>query len=104
MEAHRSVSVGEGSWSPQGRGRRRAISRSKRRKRIATKKKRREKGRRAEPSGSKPHSYGESFWWSGVMSGSQNETMARIEERAVVMSSVVSSRFIIFPWSLTKAG
>lgn len=38
------------------------------------------------------------------MSGSQNETMARIEERAVVMSSVVSSRFIIFPWSLTKAG
>ena len=50
------VNSGEGSWSPQGRGRRRAISRSNRRNRIATRKNRREKGRRAEPSGSKPHS------------------------------------------------
>lgn len=61
-EAHRRVNIGEGSWSPQGRGRRRAISRSKRRKRIATRKNRMEKGRRADPRGSKPHSYGESFW------------------------------------------
>lgn len=61
-EAQRSVKVGEVSWSPQGRGKRRAISRSKRRKRIAMRKNRMEKGRRAEPNGSKPHSYGESFW------------------------------------------
>jgi len=55
-EAQKKVNRGEESWSPHGRGRRRAISRSKRRKRIATRKKRREKGSRAEPSGSKPHS------------------------------------------------
>ena len=47
---------GCGSWFPHGRGRRRAISRSNRRNRIATRKKRREKGKRAEPSGSNPHS------------------------------------------------
>lgn len=55
-EAQENVVSGEGSWSPQGRGRRRAISRSKRRNRIATRKNRREKGSRADPSGSKPHS------------------------------------------------
>lgn len=54
--AQRNVSKGDGSWSPQGRGKRRAISRSKRRKRMATRKNRREKGSRAEPRGSKPHS------------------------------------------------
>ena len=54
--AHVNVSSGEASWSAQGRGRRSAISRSKRRKRIATRKNRREKGSRAEPTGSKPHS------------------------------------------------
>lgn len=56
MEAHRKVVRGEDSWSPHGSGRRRAISRSKRRNRIATRKKRREKGRRADPRGSNPHS------------------------------------------------
>ena len=50
------VVKGEDSWFPHGRGSRRAISRSNSRKRIATRKKRREKGKRAEPSGSKPHS------------------------------------------------
>lgn len=54
--AHRKVSTGELSWSPQGRGSSKAISRSNKRKRIATRKNRRENGRRAEPSGSKPHS------------------------------------------------
>ena len=47
---------GEGNWSPQGRGSRSAISRSNSKKRIATKKNRSEKGRRADPRGSKPHS------------------------------------------------
>lgn len=55
-EAQRNVVSGDESWSPHGRGRRRAISRSKRRKRIATRKNRSEKGSRAEPRGSKPHS------------------------------------------------
>lgn len=55
-EAQKNVMRGEESWSPHGRGSKRAISRSNRRKRIATKKNRSEKGRRAEPKGSKPHS------------------------------------------------
>lgn len=61
VEAQRKVMRGEESWSPQGSGKRRAISKSKRRKRIATRKNRRENGKRADPKGSKPHSYGESF-------------------------------------------
>ena len=40
----------------QGSGRRSAISRSKSRNVIATKKNFMEKGRRADPMGSKPHS------------------------------------------------
>lgn len=43
-------------WVAQGRGNRRAISRSKRRKVIATRKNFMEKGRRADCIGSKPHS------------------------------------------------
>ena len=64
-EAQKKVRRGDVNWSPQGRGSSRAISRSKRRKRIATRKNRREKGSRADPRGSNPHSYGESFSWSG---------------------------------------
>jgi len=59
--AQMKVSSGDASWSPQGRGRRSAISKSKRRKRMAIKKNRSEKGSRADPMGSKPHSYGDSF-------------------------------------------
>lgn len=55
-EAQENVSRGEESWSPQGRGRRSAISRSNSRKRIATRKNRSEKGSRADPRGSNPHS------------------------------------------------
>lgn len=101
-EAHKKVERGEESWSPQGSGRRRAISRSKRRNKIATRKKRREKGRRAEPRGSKPHSYGESFSWSGVIRGSQNETMANSIDRAMAINAIVVIKFIIFPWISTK--
>lgn len=56
VKAQIKVNRGEASWSPQGRGRRRAISRSNKRKRMAIRKNRREKGKRAEPRGSKPHS------------------------------------------------
>ena len=103
-EAQKKVSRGEGSWSPQGRGSRRAISRSKRRKRIATRKKRREKGMRAEPRGSKPHSYGESFSWSGFIWGSQNEMRSKAMESKRAIVIIVVTRFIIFPWTLTKTG
>lgn len=43
-------------WEAHGSGRSRAISRSKRRNVIATRKNFIEKGRRADPIGSKPHS------------------------------------------------
>lgn len=43
-------------WDAHGRGRSSAISRSKRRNVIATKKNFIEKGRRADPRGSNPHS------------------------------------------------
>lgn len=56
MDVQVSVVVGFWSWVAHGRGRRRAISRSNRRKRMATRKNRIENGSRAEPSGSKPHS------------------------------------------------
>lgn len=69
---------------------------------MATRKKRSEKGRRADPTGSKPHSYGDSFSWSGVIRGSQNETMAKTVDRAMAISAIVVIRFIIFPWILTK--
>lgn len=51
----------------QGIGSKRTISRSNRMKRMATRKNRREKGSRAEPRGSNPHSKGVSFSWSGVI-------------------------------------
>lgn len=54
--AQKKVKRGEASWSPQGRGSRRAISRSNSKNRMAMRKNRREKGRRAVPRGSKPHS------------------------------------------------
>lgn len=46
------------AWIAQGKGRSNAISRSNRRNVIATKKNFIENGKRAEPTGSKPHSYG----------------------------------------------
>lgn len=104
MAAQSRVSVGSGVWFPHGRGRRRAISRSKSRNKIAIKKNRRENGSRADPSGSKPHSYGESFSASGLTWGNQNDTRARAMDRAVVMIIVVRIKFIIFPWGLTKTG
>lgn len=45
-------------WDAHGRGSRRAISRSNSRNVMATKKNFIEKGRRADPIGSNPHSYG----------------------------------------------
>jgi len=44
-----------------GSGNKRAISKSKSKNKIATRKNRKEKGNRADFNGSKPHSYGELF-------------------------------------------
>ena len=48
-------------WDAHGSGKSRAISRSNNRNVIATRKNFMEKGRRADPMGSKPHSYGLAF-------------------------------------------
>lgn len=44
------------AWDAHGRGKRRAISRSNNRNVMATRKNFMEKGRRADPMGSNPHS------------------------------------------------
>ena len=92
--AQRKVVRGLASWSPHGRGRRSAISRSNKRKRMATRKKRRENGRRADPRGSNPHSYGESFSESGFICGSQKETKVRRRERRAAIRRMVDTKFI----------
>ena len=56
MEVQTRVVVGDSSWIAHGSGSRRAISKSKRRNKIATRKNRMEKGSRADPRGSNPHS------------------------------------------------
>lgn len=100
--AQNSVWSGDNNWFPQGRGRRRAISRSNSRNKIATRKKRRENGRRAFPRGSKPHSYGDNFSLSGLSDGSQNAINTRIREIRAVAATEDMMRFITFPWVLTK--
>lgn len=102
VAAHRRVRVGSGNWFPHGSGNNRAISKSNSRNRMATRKNRSENGSRADPSGSKPHSYGESFSASGFICGSQKETRARISDKAVEINMVIMIKFIIFPWGLTK--
>lgn len=52
-----------------GRGKRRAISRSNRRNKIATRKNRKENGSRADFKGSNPHSYGDFFSLSAFRLG-----------------------------------
>lgn len=89
-----------GDWScvAHGRGSRRAISRSNSRNRMATRKNRIEKGSRAEPSGSNPHSYGDSFSESGVIWARQKfravKAMLRVRER-VIMNMIM---FIALLW------
>lgn len=100
--AQKNVWAAFGSWSPHGRGRSSAISRSNSRNRIATKKNRIENGSRADPRGSNPHSYGESFSESGFICGSQNDTMIRMPGRAIVIIRTEIIGFIIFPWGLTR--
>lgn len=83
----------------QGEGKRSAISRSNSRNRIATRKKRIEKGKRAFPIGSKPHSYGESFSASGPVCGNHRAIVISTVTRAmankiVMMSFIIPSRVL----------
>lgn len=97
-EAQASVVVGFCSWVAHGRGSRRAISRSNRRNRIATRKKRIENGSRADPSGSKPHSYGDSFSASGFIWAIQKFSAVRMRLRVrdrVIMKVIM---FIALLW------
>lgn len=98
MEAHISVVVGELSWMAHGRGSSRAISKSNSRKRIATRKNRIENGRRADPSGSNPHSYGDNFSESGFVCASQKFSVVRMILRIreeVIMNRII---FITLLW------
>lgn len=98
VEVQISVFVGVWSWVAQGRGRSKAISRSNRRNRIATKKNRIEKGRRAEPSGSNPHSYGESFSGSGFIWASKKFSVVRMMLRVRDKVIIKVIMFIALLW------
>lgn len=88
VEVQISVVMGDWSCVAHGRGSRSAISRSNSRNRIATRKNRIEKGSRAEPSGSNPHSYGDSFSESGFIWASQKFRVVRAmlspRDRAII--------------------
>lgn len=76
-----------------GRGRRSAISRSNNKNRIATRKNREEKGSRAVPWGSNPHSYGESF--SAFEYGIGNQKATVISAVTMASDSMIMNRIVI---------
>ena len=81
-------------------GSKRVISTSKIKKITAIRKKRREKGIRAEPLGSNPHSKGEFFSRSLIVFLERvDETSMRILDRMRVNKMKVDSERIIFPGS-----
>lgn len=78
-------------------GRRRVISTSKIKKITAIKKKRRENGRRADPLGSNPHSYGEFFSRSRIVFLDRTEARIMTIKDTVRVRIEISSRVkIIF--------
>lgn len=100
--AHSNICITSGSWSPHGSGRSSAISRSNKINKMATRKNRIENGSRADPKGSNPHSYGESFSESGFICGSQNDTIIKIHESREVINIIEIIGFITSPWLLAK--
>lgn len=97
IEVQVVVVGGFGRFIAHGTGSRRAISRSNRRNRIATRKKRNEKGRRPDPRGSNPHSYGDSFSVSGAVCGSQKLIVTNSAVTRVVVVNIVV--MVIYPSS-----
>lgn len=96
-----SMVVSLSVWEAHGSGSRSAISRSNSKKVIATRKNFIEKGRRAEPMGSKPHSYGLDFSAYTFICGSQNAIVTRSEASKVLIIKV-KIKFIILSWVITK--
>lgn len=84
-----------------GRGRRRAISKSNSRNVIATRKNFIEKGRRADPIGSNPHSYGLAFSVYTFNWGNQNATEINRREMDELIK-IVNMRFIILSWFIPE--
>lgn len=69
---------------------------------LLLRKNRIEKGRRADPSGSKPHSYGDSFSESGLICVSQKFSVVRIMLRVrdrVIMNVIM---LIALLWGCTR--
>ena len=77
-----------------GKGRRIAISRSKSKKRRATKKNRKENGNREDFIGSNPHSYGDDFCKSDFLLGNKypKENIIIVNNRDIIKYTV---RFFI---------
>lgn len=83
-------------WEAHGRGSNSAISKSNNRNVIATRKNFIEKGRRAEPIGSKPHSYGLAFSAYTFSWGSQNAISTNSADSVVLMSRAIIMFIISF--------
>lgn len=79
-----------------GRGSSSAISRSNNRNVMATRKNFMEKGRRADPIGSKPHSYGLAFSAYTFSWGNQNAISASSVDSAVLMRRAITMFIISF--------
>lgn len=88
-------------WEAHGSGNSSAISRSNSKKVIATRKNFIEKGRRAEPIGSKPHSYGLDFSAYKFTWGSQNAIVTSSDDSRVLIIKV-RIKFIILSWNFSK--
>ena len=83
-------------WIAHGRGRSRAISRSNNRNVMATRKNFIEKGRRADPIGSNPHSYGLIFSEYEWSCGSQNAIVTSSVAKSVLVISTIARFIILF--------
>lgn len=90
--------VGVCSWMAHGSGSRRAISRSNSKNRIATRKNRIENGSRADPRGSKPHSYGDNFSGSGFICASQKFSAVRMMLKVSDVMIIKRIMFITLLW------
>lgn len=79
-----------------GRGSNSAISRSNSKNVMATRKNFMEKGRRADPMGSNPHSYGLDFSVYVFNWGNQNAISTSKEARVILVNSVIIILIALF--------
>ena len=81
-----------------GRGKSKAISRSKSRNSIATRKNRKENGNRADFRGSNPHSYGEVFSLSALRAGRICAAAVSMPDIRIVTNIRKKREVIIYIW------